>query len=195
MALLRSREALRLWEALLSSVAEMVDLVHFSASPQAFGNLISPRISQAIRTLSRLRVDVQAGGVNLGAELEQVLASDYGWNGHGFDRHITAMDLLSTLKSFRVVSEQSLGRGAYARVFLARNQLTGETVVHKHVQLESAEHGMPLHVLRELALLKKMKHPHIVKCAFALSLARTRGSVVGSLQRHQLSTAQKGVPR
>jgi Protein kinase domain len=182
MALLRSREAYRVWERLLACCTDMVDVIHFTATVAAFSDMIAPQIVQTIKLFSRLRSDAQ-GAVTLGGELEQFLSKHHGWNGQSFDRQVSAVDLLSSLKSFRVVSEQNLGRGAYARVYLARNQLTGATVVHKHVLLDSPEHGMPLHVLRELALLKKMKHPHIVRCGVRRAQACFTVCVE---QRHQL---------
>jgi hypothetical protein len=162
MALLQDREAYRSWNALLASCKEMVDLVHCPSKADTFNKIIAPKIRQTVLQFSRIGLE-EYKGMNLGTELEQFLAEHHGWNGEEFERLVSAVDLHSSLKCFRLVSEQTLGRGAYARVLLARNQLTGESVVHKHVQLDSAEHGMPLHVLRELSLLKKMRHQHVVR--------------------------------
>lgn len=163
MALLRHHEAYRQWSTLLEAVEQMVDWVHFTATVDTFNSVLAPKLVETIACFSAC-VDPDTG-VNLGAELDQFLRERHRWSGAQFDVHVNAVDLLSSLKSFRVVSEKPLGKGAYSRVMLARSLLTGETIVHKHVQLESAEHGMPLHVLRELALLKKMSHPHVVRCA------------------------------
>jgi hypothetical protein len=165
MALLRNHDAFRSWNMLLEAVEQMVDWVHLTATAETFNRVISPKIVDTVLCFSRSCVDAE-NGTDLGRELDKFLTERHRWNGRKFDAHVSAMDLLSSLKSFRVVSEKQLGKGAYARVMLARSLLTGEVIVHKHVQLETLEHGMPLHVLRELALLKKMRHPHVVRCGF-----------------------------
>jgi Protein kinase domain len=162
MALLHNHDACESWRTLLTTVTQMVDWVHLTTSVETFNSVISPKIQKALATFSGTYVD-QESSTDLSTELAYFLMEHYGWNGQRFERGVDPVDLLSALKSFRVTSEKTLGKGAYARVFLARNQLTGETVVHKHVTLDSSEHGLPLHVLRELAILKKMRHPHIVR--------------------------------
>lgn len=162
MALLESEDAYRSWNGLLASVKDMIDLVHFAGAPDTVNSMIAPKVSQVIDKFSQLPAD-QENVVHLGAEFEQFLAEHHGWNGRGFEHSVAAVELLSSLKCFRVESGQTLGKGAYARVLLARNHLTGDTAVHKHVKLDSPEHGMPLHVIRELSLLQKMRHAHVVR--------------------------------
>jgi hypothetical protein len=162
MALLRNHDAFRRWNMLLDAAEQMVDWVHLTATVETFNKVISPKIRATVECFSRSCVDPE-NEADLGVELDKFLTERHRWNGKEFDAHVSAVDLLSSLKSFRVVSEKPLGKGAYARVMLARSLLTGELIVHKHVRLETLEHGMPLHVLRELALLKKMRHPHVVR--------------------------------
>lgn len=140
----------------------MVDWVHFTTTHDTFHQVVSPRIWEAVNKLSGIYADDDAT-VDLSTELKQLLMQ-HSWNGRAFAEDVSAVDLLSALKSFRLKCERPLGKGAYAKVFLARSQLTDEVVVHKHVQIDSPEHGLPLHVLRELAILQKMRHPHIVRC-------------------------------
>ena len=168
MALLESEEAYRSWKDLLASVKGMIDMVQYSGTKEAFNRAIAPTIVQVILQFSTLRVDGE-NSLDLGMELEEFLAEHHGWTGQAFEHEVSAVDFLSTLKCFRVESGQMLGRGAYARVLLARNHLTGDTAVHKHVKLDSPEHGMPLHVVRELSLLQKMRHDHVVRCAFTVT--------------------------
>lgn len=161
MALLADRDACRSWSSLLVTVSQMVDWVHFNTTHDTFHQVVSPKIWEAVSKLSGIYADEETS-VDLGTELKQLLM-EHSWNGRSFARDVSAVNLLSALKSFKVKSERTLGKGAYAKVLLARSQLTGETVVHKHVQIDSPEHGLPLHVLRELAILQKMRHPHIVR--------------------------------
>jgi hypothetical protein len=179
MALLQDRDACRSWSSLLVTVSQMVDWVHFNTTHDTFHQVVSPKIWEAVSKLSGIYADDESS-VDLGTELKQLLMQ-HSWNGRSFARDVSAVNLLSALKSFKVKSERTLGKGAYAKVLLARSQLTGEMVVHKHVQIDSPEHGLPLHVLRELAILQKMRHPHIVRYVLdarhTLS-ARAYGSVV-----------------
>lgn len=172
MALLRHQGAFEAWSSLLEAASQLVSSTHLQEG--AVHDVIASQISQTIRLLSKVRSSRE--GHTVGSELAHLLAKHFQWTGERFGAPVTAMELLSTLKMFRVVPEHILGRGAYARVLLAKNQLTGETVVLKNCSIESSEHGMPLHILRELALLKKMQHPHIVRCVFCFWLSDGQSS-------------------
>lgn len=162
MALLQNRDACKSWTSLLVTVSQMVDWVHFTTTHDTFHQVVSPKIWEAVNKLSGIYADEEST-VDLATELKQLLM-EHSWNGRSFAQDVSAVNLLSALKSFKLKCERPLGKGAYAKVFLARSQLTDEVVVHKHVQIDSPEHGLPLHVLRELAILQKMRHPHIVRC-------------------------------
>jgi hypothetical protein len=147
----------------------MVDWVHFTTTHDTFHQVVSPKIWETVSKLSGIYAGDDSK-IDLGTELRQLLM-EHSWNGRSFSRELSAVNLLSALKNFKVKSERTLGKGAYAKVLLARSMLTGEVVVHKHVQIDSPEHGLPLHVLRELAILQKMRHPHIVRSVPAASPA------------------------
>eukprot|EP00892_Ulva_mutabilis_P004557 jgi/Ulvmu1/2473/UM136_0025.1 len=161
MALLQNRDACKSWTSLLVTVSQMVDWVHFTTTHDTFHQVVSPKIWEAVNKLSGIYADEEST-VDLATELKQLLM-EHSWNGRSFAQDVSAVNLLSALKSFKLKCERPLGKGAYAKVFLSRSQLTDEVVVHKHVQIDSPEHGLPLHVLRELAILQKMRHPHIVR--------------------------------
>ena len=55
-----------------------------------------------------------------------------------------------------------LGEGAYGIVYRARNLETGEIVAIKMVKFEENE-GVPSTAIREISLLKNLKHPNIVE--------------------------------
>lgn len=179
MALLQNRDACKSWTSLLITVSQMVDWVHFTTTHDTFHQVVSPRIWEAVNKLSGIYADEDAT-VDLATELKQLLMQ-HSWDGRAFAEDVSAVDLLSALKGFRLKCERPLGKGAYAKVFLARSQLTDEVVVHKHVQIDSPEHGLPLHVLRELSILQKMRHPHIVRCRNCTSLLDGQfGALMGS---------------
>jgi len=56
-----------------------------------------------------------------------------------------------------------VGEGAYAVVYKAKNRTTGEFVALKRIRLDSEEEGVPSTALREISLLKELKHPNIVR--------------------------------
>lgn len=56
-----------------------------------------------------------------------------------------------------------LGEGTYGVVYKALDKNTNEFVALKKIRLESEEEGIPSTAIREIALLKELNHPNIVK--------------------------------
>ena len=56
-----------------------------------------------------------------------------------------------------------LGEGTYGVVYKARNKLTNEMCALKKIRLNSEEEGIPSTAIREIALLKELNHPNIVR--------------------------------
>jgi len=56
-----------------------------------------------------------------------------------------------------------LGEGTYGIVYKAKNKETGEVVALKRIRLESDDEGVPCTAIREISLLKELKHPNIVR--------------------------------
>jgi serine/threonine protein kinase len=56
-----------------------------------------------------------------------------------------------------------LGEGTYGLVFKARNTETGEIVALKKIKLEKEDDGVPSTAIREISLLKGIKHPNVVE--------------------------------
>jgi len=56
-----------------------------------------------------------------------------------------------------------LGEGAYGVVYKAQNIITKDIVALKKIRLNSEEEGVPSTALREISLLKELKHPNIVR--------------------------------
>jgi cyclin-dependent kinase len=48
-------------------------------------------------------------------------------------------------------------------VYKAQNKETGEIVALKRIRLDNEDEGVPCTAIREIALLKELKHPNIVK--------------------------------
>jgi len=58
---------------------------------------------------------------------------------------------------------EKLGEGTYGVVYKAKNLQTGEIVAIKKIRLEKEDDGVPSTAIREISLLKNLKHPNIVE--------------------------------
>ena len=58
---------------------------------------------------------------------------------------------------------EKVGEGTYGVVYKARDRMTGEVVALKRIRLDQADEGIPGTAIREIALLKELKHPNIVR--------------------------------
>ena len=58
---------------------------------------------------------------------------------------------------------EELGQGTYGVVFKAKHKVTGEVVALKKIRLEKEDDGVPSTAIREISLLKGLKHPNIVE--------------------------------
>ena len=58
---------------------------------------------------------------------------------------------------------QQVGEGTYGIVHKARDVDTNEIYALKAIRLESEEEGIPSTAIREIALLKELQHPNIVR--------------------------------
>jgi len=58
---------------------------------------------------------------------------------------------------------QSIGEGTYGVVYKARDIRTSKTVALKRIHIDRDDEGVSASTIREVALLKQMKHPNIAK--------------------------------
>eukprot|EP01017_Pseudomicrothorax_dubius_P002192 TRINITY_DN0_c914_g1_i5.p1 TRINITY_DN0_c914_g1~~TRINITY_DN0_c914_g1_i5.p1 ORF type:complete len:307 (+),score=87.75 TRINITY_DN0_c914_g1_i5:50-970(+) len=58
---------------------------------------------------------------------------------------------------------EKLGEGTYGVVYKARDKQTKDIYAIKKIRLESEEEGIPSTAIREIALLKELQHPNIVR--------------------------------
>lgn len=68
------------------------------------------------------------------------------------------MDNLNRYKEIKKV-----GQGTYGAVFKSEDTYTKETVAVKQIFIENHEEGIPSTAMREIALLKELDHPYVVK--------------------------------
>jgi len=57
---------------------------------------------------------------------------------------------------------EKIGEGTYGVVYKGRNKVTGQIVAMKKIRLESDDEGIPSTAIREISLLKELRHPNIV---------------------------------
>jgi serine/threonine protein kinase len=88
------------------------------------------------------------------------------------DKYINANDysqqpkICPTLPSSQLdkyLKLEKLGEGTYGVVYKAQNKITGEIVALKKIRLEKEDDGIPSTAIREISLLKSIKHPNIVE--------------------------------
>ncbi|KAI8917626.1 kinase-like domain-containing protein [Powellomyces hirtus] len=58
---------------------------------------------------------------------------------------------------------EKLGEGTYGIVYKAQNKDTGDIVALKRIRLDNEEEGVPCTAIREISLLKELKHTNIVR--------------------------------
>ncbi|XP_039715438.1 cyclin-dependent kinase 3 isoform X7 [Pteropus medius] len=67
----------------------------------------------------------------------------------------------SDMDAFQKV--EKIGEGTYGVVYKAKNTETGQLVALKKIRLDSETEGVPSTAIREISLLKELKHPNIVR--------------------------------
>jgi cyclin-dependent kinase len=58
---------------------------------------------------------------------------------------------------------EMIGEGTYGVVYKAKDTDTGQIYALKKIRLESEDEGIPSTAIREIALLKELQHPNIVR--------------------------------
>lgn len=57
---------------------------------------------------------------------------------------------------------EKIGEGTYGVVYKGKNKKSGELVALKKIRLESEDEGVPATAIREISILKELRHPNIV---------------------------------
>ena len=60
---------------------------------------------------------------------------------------------------------EKIGEGTYGVVYRARDVATGQTIALKKIRLEQEEEGVPSTAIREISLLKELRHVNVVRSA------------------------------
>lgn len=59
--------------------------------------------------------------------------------------------------------EHQVGQGTYGSVFVGTDKITKEVVALKRINTEQEENGFPITAIREVKILKALKHENIVE--------------------------------
>jgi serine/threonine protein kinase len=62
----------------------------------------------------------------------------------------------------KYIKIDKVGEGTYGVVYKCRNKDSQELVALKKIRLENEDEGIPSTAIREISILKQMKHPNIV---------------------------------
>ncbi|CCW70327.1 unnamed protein product [Phytomonas sp. Hart1] len=63
----------------------------------------------------------------------------------------------------RYEKQEKIGEGTYGVVYKARDTVTNAIVALKRIRLDTEEEGVPCSAIREISLLKELRHENIVK--------------------------------
>lgn len=58
---------------------------------------------------------------------------------------------------------EKIGEGTYGVVFKAKDKKSGKIIALKRIRLEAEDEGIPSTAIREISLLKELRHPNIVR--------------------------------
>lgn len=58
---------------------------------------------------------------------------------------------------------EKIGEGTYGVVYKAKDRISGTIVALKRIRLEAEDEGIPSTAIREISLLKELRHPNIVR--------------------------------
>lgn len=58
---------------------------------------------------------------------------------------------------------EKIGEGTYGVVYKAKDKKNGKIVALKRIRLEAEDEGIPSTAIREISLLKELRHPNIVR--------------------------------
>lgn len=70
-------------------------------------------------------------------------------------------DAKSRLEDYEKV--EKIGEGTYGVVYKAKNKVTGALVAIKKIRMENDDEGIPATAIREISVLRELKHPNIVQ--------------------------------
>eukprot|EP01121_Diplochlamys_sp_Union-15-3_P016096 TRINITY_DN5416_c0_g2_i2.p1 TRINITY_DN5416_c0_g2~~TRINITY_DN5416_c0_g2_i2.p1 ORF type:complete len:317 (-),score=57.00 TRINITY_DN5416_c0_g2_i2:56-961(-) len=66
---------------------------------------------------------------------------------------------------------EKIGEGTYGVVYKAKNKETGQLIALKKIRLEHEDEGVPSTAIREISILRELKHPNVVDLLDVINLS------------------------
>jgi len=63
----------------------------------------------------------------------------------------------------KIEKNAPLGNGTYGVVYKAKDKVTDKIVALKKIRIEAEDEGIPSTTLREISVLRQLKHPNVVE--------------------------------
>ncbi len=73
---------------------------------------------------------------------------------------------------------EKIGEGTYGVVYKAKDRKSGKIIALKRIRLEAEDEGIPSTAIREISLLKELRHPNIVRYAFLSCFLHTFRNII-----------------
>ncbi len=64
---------------------------------------------------------------------------------------------------------EKIGEGTYGVVYKAKDRISSQIIALKRIRLEAEDEGIPSTAIREISLLRELRHPNIVRYLLPLS--------------------------
>jgi serine/threonine protein kinase len=75
--------------------------------------------------------------------------------------YLFAVESASAMERYQRL--EKIGEGTYGQVYKAKDRISDTIVALKRIRLESEDEGIPSTAIREISLLKELRHPNIVR--------------------------------
>jgi hypothetical protein len=138
-------------ESSLGRLLEQIKRLKLPTIDREFANrMLAPFVREAL-------TQVDTNGTLLG------IIRLHGWDTSGFVGPVDLFSLSTAVQKYRYERLQELGSGSYAWVYKARNRETDEVIAMKKMRFGFNDQGLPSSTLREIALLKELRHENIVE--------------------------------
>lgn len=73
---------------------------------------------------------------------------------------------------------EKIGEGTYGVVYKAKDRVREMIIALKRIRLEAEDEGIPSTAIREISLLKELRHPNIVKYEVSLVIFKMRNLIL-----------------
>lgn len=80
---------------------------------------------------------------------------------------------------------EQIGEGAYGQVWMGRDKLSGEVVALKKVRMDQEKEGFPVTAIRELKMLRSLRHENIVQLKEIVT-GKNQNAAAATRNRHEI---------